>query len=166
MTANGPFGDFYDFCDRVDLTVLNKRTIESLIKAGGFDSLGHPRQGLLHVYEQIVDQTVARRRREAEGQFDLFSSLGDGGGAVDDAASEARLPIPDREFDKKQRLAFEKEMLGLYVSDHPLMGAEAALRRRTECTLAELEGVEDGTVRVVGGAGHRACSGSGPRRAT
>ena len=78
--ANGPFADFYDFCDRVDLSVLNKRTIESLIKAGGFDSLGHPRQGLLHVYEQIVDQTAARRRREAEGQFDLFSSLGDGGG--------------------------------------------------------------------------------------
>jgi DNA polymerase-3 subunit alpha len=70
---------------------------------------------------------------------------------VDTSVSEARLPIPDREFDKKQRLAFEKEMLGLYVSDHPLMGADAALRRRTECTLAELEGAEDGTVRVVGG---------------
>jgi DNA polymerase III subunit alpha len=149
--ANGPFADFFDFCNRVDLSVLNKRTIESLIKAGGFDSLGHPRQGLLHVYEQIVDQTAARRRREAEGQFDLFSSLGDVGAEVDSAVSEARLPIPDREFDKKQRLAFEKEMLGLYVSDHPLMGADAALRRRTECTLAELEGVEDGTVRVVGG---------------
>ena len=150
--ANGPFADFYDFCDRVDLSVLNKRTIESLIKAGAFDSLGHPRQGLLHVYEQIVDQTAARRRREAEGQFDLFSSLGDGAaqsGSGD--GSEARLAIPDREFDKKQRLAFEKEMLGLYVSDHPLMGAETALRRRTECTIAELEGVEDGTVRVVGG---------------
>ena len=76
--ANGPFTDFYDFCDRVDLTVLNKRTIESLIKAGAFDSMGHPRQGLLAVYEQILDQTVARRRREAEGQFDLFSMMNDG----------------------------------------------------------------------------------------
>ncbi len=59
------------------------------------------------------------------------------------------------EFEKKERLGFEKEMLGLYVSDHPLMGAEASLRRRTECTIAELEGVEDGNMRVVGGRGHR-----------
>ncbi len=146
--ANGPFGDFYDFTDRVDISVLNKRTIESLIKAGGFDSLGHPRQGLLGVYEQIIDRTVARRRKEAEGQFDLFSSL-------DTAASalpvEPRIEIPEVEFEKKQRLAFEKEMLGLYVSDHPLMGAEASLRKRTECTIAELEGVEDGAMRVIGG---------------
>jgi DNA polymerase III subunit alpha len=150
--ANGPFADFYDFCNRVDLAVLNKRTIESLIKAGAFDSLGHPRQGLLYVYEQILDQTTARRRREAEGQFDLFSMLTDADESDSAAApAEARLAIPDREFDKKQRLAFEKEMLGLYVSDHPLMGAEAALRRRTECSLVELEGVEDGTLRTVGG---------------
>jgi DNA-directed DNA polymerase III PolC len=150
--ANGPFADFYDFCDRVDLNVLNKRTIESLIKAGAFDSMGHPRQGLLAVYEEILDTTVVRRRREAEGQFDLFSMLGDDVSA--DAASgpaETRRPIPDLEFDKKQRLGFEKEMLGLYVSDHPLMGAEASLRRRTECSIAELEGIEDGTMRVVGG---------------
>ena len=150
--ANGPFADFYDFCDRVDLGVLNKRTIESLIKAGAFDSMGHPRQGLLAVYEEILDTTVVRRRREAEGQFDLFSMLGDDAGPDDSSGpAETRRPIPDIEFDKKQRLGFEKEMLGLYVSDHPLMGAEASLRRRTECSIAELEGVEDGTMRVVGG---------------
>jgi len=147
--ANGPFLDFYDFCDRVDISVLNKRTIESLIKAGGFDSMGHPRQGLLGVYEQIIDRTVARRRKEAEGQFDLFSTLD--AGAADAVPIEPKIEIPDLEFEKKQRLAFEKEMLGLYVSDHPLMGAEASLRKRTECTIAELEGVEDGAMRVVGG---------------
>jgi len=150
--ANGSFIDFYDFCDRVDLNVLNKRTIESLIKAGAFDSLEHPRQGLLAVYEEILDTTAARRRREAEGQFDLFSMLDDEtSSGVAAAGSEIRLPIPDIEFDKKQRLAFEKEMLGLYVSDHPLMGAEASLRRRTECAISELEGLEDGAMRVVGG---------------
>ena len=149
--VNGLFADFYDFCDRVDLAVLNKRTIESLIKAGAFDSLGHPRQGLLAVYEQILDQTVARRRREAEGQFDLFSMMNDDAAADAGSPAETRVTIPDIEFDKKVRLGFEKEMLGLYVSDHPLMGAEASLRRRTECTIGELEGVEDGSMRVVGG---------------
>jgi DNA-directed DNA polymerase III PolC len=149
--ANGPFADFYDFCDRVDLSVLNKRTIESLIKAGGFDSLGHPRQGLLLAYEEILDTTVARRRKEAEGQFDLFSMMGEESSAESSAGQETRRTIETVEFDKKVRLSFEKEMLGLYVSDHPLMGAEASLRRRTECSIAELEGVEDGTVRVVGG---------------
>ena len=147
--ANGPFADFYDFCDRVDLTVLNKRTVESLIKAGAFDSMGHPRQGLLAVHEQIIDRCVARRRKEAEGQFELFS-LDDA--ATDDTSGEAdRMAVPDVEFDKRQRLAFEKEMLGLYVSDHPLMGTEASLRRRTDVALVELEGLEDGSVRTFGG---------------
>lgn len=146
--TSGPFGDFYDFCERVDPSVLNKRTIESLIKAGAFDSVGHPRQGLLMVFEQIVDRILARRRREAEGQFELFGAADTG---VADGFDDARTPIPDTEFDKRQRLAFEREMLGLYVSDHPLMGAEAALRRRCDTSLAELDMIDDGSVRQVGG---------------
>jgi DNA polymerase III subunit alpha len=142
---NGPFADFYDFCARVDTAVLNKRTVESLIKAGGFDSLGHPRQGLLAVFEQIVDETCARRRKEAEGQFDLFASSDDG------AFDISRVPIPDLEFRKRDLLAFEKEMLGLYVSDHPLMGAEAALRRRADCTIAELRDRREAEMRTIGG---------------
>ena len=71
--------------------MLNKRTIESLIKAGAFDSLGHPRQGLLRVYEQIIDQTVARRREEAEGQFDLFSAMAD---SADDGSPVGDHPVP------------------------------------------------------------------------
>ena len=146
--TGGPFGDFYDFCERVDFSVLNKRAIESLIKGGAFDALGHPRMGLLHVYEQIIERILARRRREAEGQFELFAADAAGAG---DGFDDARIPIPEREFDKRQLLAFEREMLGLYVSDHPLMGAEAALRRRTDTSLADLDGVEDGSVRTVGG---------------
>jgi DNA polymerase III subunit alpha len=143
--ANGPYTDFYDFCERVHLSVLNKRTLESLIKAGGFDSLGHPRLGLLQVFEQIVDTTVARRRERDMGVMTLFGEA-DGGPVFDE-----RSAIPDVEFDKMARLAFEKEMLGLYVSDHPLMGAESALRRRTDATLADLLEIEEGAVRVCGG---------------
>ena len=126
--ANGPFADFYDFCERVDPSVLNKRTIESLIKAGAFDSLGHPRKGLLVVFEQIIDQTLARRRERDLGVMSLFGDRPERrrrSGRRSRRLDE-RVPIPDLEFDKAQRLAFEKEMLGLYVSDHPLMGVTEA----------------------------------------
>jgi DNA polymerase-3 subunit alpha len=144
--AAGPYVDFYDFCQRVNTQVLNKKTIESLIKAGSFDAMGHPRQGLLTVYEQIIDQTVARRKEHDMGVMSLFADTDADGPAFDE-----RLPIPDRDFDKKLRLAFEKEMLGLYVSDHPLMGAEAALRKKVDCSVLELNDVEDGSRRTVGG---------------
>ena len=145
----GPFTDFYDFCARVDPVVLNKRTIESLIKAGAFDSLGHPRQGLCLVFEQIVDRTLARRREEDQGVMSLFGDLGSG---TDSVFDDARVAIPDQEFDKTVRLAFEKEMLGLYLSDHPLRGVEAALARHVDTTIAELrEGANDGEIRWVGG---------------
>ena len=86
----GPFTDFYDFCSRVDPLVLNKRTVESLIKAGAFDSLGHPRQGLCLVFEQIVDRTLARRREADQGVMSLFGDLGAGEAVFDDA----RVPDP------------------------------------------------------------------------
>ncbi|MFN3217111.1 MAG: DNA polymerase III subunit alpha [Acidimicrobiales bacterium] len=143
--ANGPFVDFFDFCERVDTQVLNKRTIEAMIKAGTFDSLGHPRQGLLMVFEQIIDQVVARRRERDMGIMTLFGDAE--GGAVFDE----RIAIPAAEFDKSRRLANEKEMLGLYISDHPLLGVEAALRRRCDATIADAETLEDGAVRNIGG---------------
>jgi DNA polymerase-3 subunit alpha len=145
--AHGAYADFYDFCQRVDASVLNKRTVESLIKAGGFDSLGHPRKGLLTVFEQIVDHTLARRRERDMGIMSLF-------GEVDDAAAGGdfeRTAIPDLEFDKRDRLRFEKEMLGLYVSDHPLLGAEAALARRADGAIGALAEQEDGATACVGG---------------
>jgi DNA polymerase-3 subunit alpha len=142
---NGPFLDFYDFCERVDLNVLNKRTIESLIKAGGFDCMGHPRKGLLLAFEAIIDQTMARRRERDMGVMSLF-------GEVDiEVAFDERPKVPDLEFEKSQRLAFEKEMLGLYVSDHPLLGAEGVLRRRTDGSLADLTECEDGSIKIFGG---------------
>jgi DNA polymerase III subunit alpha len=145
--ASGPFADFYDFCQRVDTQVLNKRTVESLIKAGAFDDVGHPRKGLLTVFEQIVDHTVARRRERDMGIMTLFGGGGDDGTGDD----FERTAIPDLEFDKRDRLAFEKEMLGLYVSDHPLLGAEAALSRRSDTSIDELDGVDEGAMKTVGG---------------
>jgi DNA polymerase-3 subunit alpha len=132
--ARGPFSDFYDFCNRVDPVVLNKRTVESLIKAGAFDSLGHSRKGLCLVFEQVVDRTLARRREEDQGVLSLFGAAGGGPQLFDDS----RVEVPEQEFDKHVKLAFEKEMLGLYVSDHPLVGAEASLRRYTDCTIVDL----------------------------
>ncbi|MCU1379634.1 MAG: dnaE, partial [Acidimicrobiales bacterium] len=143
---NGPFADFYEFCNRVDPQVLNKRTIESLTKAGAFDSLGHERLGLLKVHEVIIDRTLARRRKEAEGQFDLFGTVADA------APVEAPIAIPDDAFDKMTRLTYEKEMLGLYVSDHPLIGVEHQVRRKADCTIAEFrDSGGSGDMKTIGG---------------
>jgi DNA polymerase-3 subunit alpha len=147
----GPFRDFYDFCSRVDPVVLNKRSVESLIKAGAFDSLGHPRQGLLHAYERIVDGTLARRREQEQGIMSLFGDFGDGDGGSAGAVHDERVPIADVEFDDARKLAFEKEMLGLYVSSHPLLGVVQALRRLSECSIAELRELHDGDTKWVGG---------------
>jgi DNA polymerase III subunit alpha len=144
----GPFTDFHDFCDRVDPNALNKRTIESLVKAGAFDSLAHPRRGLLMVFEQCVDVALRRRRERDQGTLSLFDAPSDAGDAM---VFDDRLEIPDLEFDKTDRLRFEKEMCGLYVSDHPLIGAERALRKLVECTIADLNELEDGAMRTVAG---------------
>jgi len=146
--ARGPFRDFHDFCDRVEVSVLNRRTVESLIKAGAFDSLGHPRKGLLAVFEDIIERAVAARRKRQEGALSFFDLDGGDGAPV---TFDDRIPIPDDEYPKTERLAHEKEMLGLYVSDHPLIGAEHALRRHTDATVGEIRELRDGEVRTVGG---------------
>ncbi|HEX4126212.1 MAG TPA: DNA polymerase III subunit alpha [Acidimicrobiales bacterium] len=153
-SANGAFEDVFDFCARVDPVVLNKRTMESLVKGGAFDSFGHPRQGLCLVLESIVDRTIERRKEQDLGITSLFAAFEDE--QADPGWGGVKVTIPDTEFDKAQRLAFEKEMLGLYVSDHPLMGYEAAMARHTDCTLSDMR--EDDTavgdrapVRSVGG---------------
>jgi DNA polymerase III subunit alpha len=152
--ANGPFEDIFDFAARVDPVVLNKRTMESLVKGGAFDSLGHPRQGLCLVLESIVDRTLERRREQDLGIATLFAAFEEE--HADPGWGGAKVAIPDTEFDKAQRLAFEKEMLGLYVSDHPLMGFEVALARHTDSTLSDMReddvAVGDRSpVRTVGG---------------
>jgi len=143
--ADGPFESFVDFVERVEIDALNKRTIESLIKGGAFDSLGHPRKGLLQVYEQIIDLTVQRRKEHDMGVMSLFGDL-DGRPAFDE-----RPAVPDIEFDKMPRLANEKEMLGLYISDHPLLGFEAQVRRKADTGIAGVAELPDGAIVKVGG---------------
>ncbi|MCU0280729.1 MAG: DNA polymerase III subunit alpha [Acidimicrobiia bacterium] len=140
----GPYSDFQDFVNRVDPSVLNKRTVESLIKAGAFDATGAPRQGLLAVFEQAIDAAITRRRAEDMGQFSLF-------GGQEEFLQETAIVIPDVEWDKPTRLAFEKEMLGLYVSDHPLFGVETALRAAATTSLAALADEKDAATVTVGG---------------
>ncbi|MGA1061696.1 MAG: DNA polymerase III subunit alpha, partial [Ilumatobacteraceae bacterium] len=145
---NGPYESFQEFAERAPEPVLHRRTVESLIRAGAFDGLGHPRLGLLAVFEQIIDTTLTRRRERSQGVMSLF---GDWAGEDADPVFEEAIEIPDREFDKSERLRVEKEMLGLYVSDHPLRGAESALRRRVERSITDLETMDDGSIVVVGG---------------
>jgi DNA polymerase III subunit alpha len=152
--THGPFADIFDFCTRVDPVVLNKRTMESLVKAGAFDSLEHPRQGLCLVLEEVVDRTLVRRREQDLGITSLFAVFEEE--QADPGWGGTKVAIPDSEFDKTLRLAFEKEMLGLYVSDHPLMGLEAALARHTDSTLSDMReedpsAADRSPVRMVGG---------------
>jgi len=147
--ANGEFDSFHEFAERVPEPVLNKRTVESLIKAGAFDRLGHPRRGLLAAFEQIIDVTLERRRERGRGVMSLFGDWDES--AADSSGFDERCPIPDIEFDKGDRLRAEKEMLGLYVSDHPLFGVETALKRKVDNSIAELDDLEDGAQVLVGG---------------
>jgi DNA polymerase-3 subunit alpha len=149
-TEKGAFGDFADFLRKVDAVVCNKRTIEALIKAGAFDSLGHARRALLMVYEPAVDAVVDTKRNEANGQFDLF-----GFGDLDSptpATSMFDVHVGDEEWDKPVLLAFEREMLGLYVSDHPLLGVEHILAAAADTSIATLisEPQDGGSVTVAG----------------
>ncbi|MFI7597754.1 DNA polymerase III subunit alpha [Actinoplanes sp. NPDC049681] len=148
----GKYQDFYDFLSKVDAVVCNKKTIESLIKAGAFDSMGHSRKGLLAVHAEAIDAYADVKRNEAAGQFDLFGAFGDEAGGS--SATVAMPPITDGEWDKRDKLAFEREMLGLYVSDHPLAGLEQVLANAADTTIAALneEGsVPDGQVVTLAG---------------
>ncbi|HEU5007909.1 MAG TPA: DNA polymerase III subunit alpha [Jatrophihabitantaceae bacterium] len=134
--TKGAFADFGDFLRKVDAVVCNKRTIEALIKGGAFDSLGHARRGLVNVYEPAVDAVLDTKRNEANGQFDLFGDMGAASAASEDDVFAVR--VPDDEWDKKVLLQFEREMLGLYVSDHPLFGLEHILGAHADASIAGL----------------------------
>ena len=143
----GRFTSFGDFLSKVDVQVCNKKTIESLVKAGAFDSLGHARKGLMAVYLEAIDSVMEAKRAEAIGQFDLFGDIGSS------AMSGLEIDIPQGEWDKSTLLAFEREMLGLYVSDHPLLGVEHILRSNTDMSISALVddgGVHDGFVTIGG----------------
>jgi len=134
--SKGRYQSFGDFLAKVDAQVCNKKTIESLIKAGAFDSLSHTRKGLMAVYLEAIDSVIETKRAEAIGQFDLF------GGESATSVSNVALDIPPGEWEKAMLLSYEREMLGLYVSDHPLLGVEHVLRSGTDMSISEL--LDDG----------------------
>ncbi len=143
----GAFTSFADFLSKVDVQVCNKRVIESLIKAGAFDSLGHTRRGLIAVHVEAVDSVLDTKRAEAIGQFDLFG----GDDASETSLGGIELNISDSEWDKKTLLTQEREMLGLYVSDHPLFGVEHILAMSTSMPIANIADAPDGTIATLGG---------------
>ncbi|HEX5510418.1 MAG TPA: DNA polymerase III subunit alpha [Actinomycetales bacterium] len=146
----GAFTSFQDFLEKVPQVVCNKRTIESLIKAGAFDSLGHTRRQLVLKHEDAVDQVIELKRNEAIGQYDLF-----GGAGEDGAPGGLEIVLPDvPEWDKREKLSFERDMLGLYVSDHPLFGLEHVLAKASDCSIAQLladESRPDGATVTIAG---------------
>ncbi|MFG3255836.1 DNA polymerase III subunit alpha [Streptomyces sp. NPDC048172] len=151
--AKGKYTSFPDFLDKVEAVVCNKRTVESLIKAGAFDEMGHTRKGLTAQFEPMIDNVVQVKRKEAEGQFDLFGDLG--GDDTADSGPGFGLDVefsPD-EWEKTYLLAQEREMLGLYVSDHPLFGLEHVLNDKADAAISQLTGGDysDGSIVTIGG---------------
>ncbi len=142
----GSFETFHDFLKKVPLVALNKRTVESLIKAGAFDGLGGTRRALVEIHEQAIESAVKEKRDAENGNvgFDFDSLFAEAAEASGDSA-EAVSQIPDRpEWTKKDKLSFEREMLGLYVSDHPLRGLDAALAKEANITVAQATNPETG----------------------
>ena len=149
--AKGRYITFPDFLDKVEAVVCNKRTVESLIKAGAFDGLKHTRRGLSEHFETLIDNVVQVKRKEAEGQFDLFGGR-DGDDEGDPPAFGMDVVFSDIEWDKTYLLAQEREMLGLYVSDHPLSGIEHILGEKTDTVVAALAADHpDGAIVTIGG---------------
>ena len=140
----GPFKSLNDFCNRVDSTAINKRVIEALIKVGAFDEFA-PRHQLLAVMDQVVAAAAQTRKAAERGQFMLF-----GGGALADEEMIA-LPKNAREIPRKELLAWEKELCGTYVSEHPLAASMAALRDFITRTSADLSEADHGQTVVVAG---------------
>jgi DNA polymerase-3 subunit alpha len=146
----GRYADFNDFLDKVPAIVCNKRVIESLVKAGAFDDMKHKRRALVAIHETAVDQYVDIKRNEAIGQDSLFGGLDEA-----DAGFGVSVAIPEiDEWDKTTLLGHERDMLGLYVSDHPLLGLEHILSNGTDCTIGQLlvdEDRPDGSTVTISG---------------
>ncbi|MEY4361522.1 MAG: polymerase subunit alpha [Actinomycetota bacterium] len=144
--ANGRFESFHDFCMRVPVDCLNKRTVEGFIRAGAFDSMGHSRRGLLAVFESIIDDAVSRRHEAEQGVLSLFDSIDTSPGEF-----SVDIAIPELELDRESKIKFEKELLGLYISDHPLWGHEGTLARRATATTADVADLQGGSIVTLGG---------------
>ena len=145
-TTSGRYESFGDFLTKVDANVCNKKTIESLIKGGAFDSLNHPRKGLTLIYLEAIDSVMEAKRAESIGQFDLFGS---GMSSTSSIITNVEIEIPNQEWEKALLLSYEREMLGLYVSDHPLLGVEHLLRSSTDMPISQVNDESVGHEQIV-----------------
>jgi DNA polymerase-3 subunit alpha len=146
----GPFSSIWDFCERVDPQLVNKRALESLVKSGALDSTQATRRGMLEVLEDALSAGGRLHADRLAGQGSIFDSL-EVGGETESGGGAHHRPIPSEEFEKRELLALEKESLGLYVSEHPLDAVRDQLRRKTDCRMAEVERRRDGEVVTVAG---------------
>ena len=145
-SEKGKYTSFGDFLAKVDAIVCNKKSIESLIKAGAFDSLGHTRRGLMMVYLEALDAVSEAKRAESIGQFDLFGATN-----ATTSVSGVELDIPKNEWEKMVLLGYEREMLGLYVSDHPLLGVEHTLKSVSDFTISQISEVSHDQIITICG---------------
>ena len=152
--TKGKFISFTDFCTKVDTTVLNKRQVESLIKCGAFDSFKVRRSQLMAIYEKTIDSIISHKKKNIEGQFSLFDTL------QEDVAINEEIPdLP--EYNRKTILSMEKEILGVYLSGHPLSEYEEVLEKYATTNtneIAELRNtheenwkLRDGSRVIIGG---------------
>jgi len=139
----GPFESIWDFAERVDPSVSNKRVLEALVKCG---ALPGPRKGMLEVLEQAVAWGQKQQADRLAGQGSIFDL-----GPVEEERPRHHPPVPSGEYEKNELLRLEKEVLGLYVSEHPLSGIRDQLRRKSDATIAELDRRRDGETVTVGG---------------
>jgi DNA polymerase III subunit alpha len=148
---SAPFTSIWDFCERVDASVLNKGMLESLVCCGALDSTGAPRRGMMQVLEPALASGTKQQADTMMGHMSIFD-LGDGDGSLDGAAvTRSHPPVPGGEWDRSELLAREKEALGLYVSSHPLADVRDQLARRSDIPLSQAESLRDGQVVTVGG---------------
>ncbi len=151
--SGGAFESFADVCRRVDPGTLTKRVLESLIFAGAFDSFGYTRGGMVQqtgeqaAWEKVAAPILAERKAQAAGQFSLFGAGTDGAGLgeIDEGI------LAGDELDKRLLLSKEKEMLGQFVTDHPLLGVEDEIRAQTSHPIDEMPNLGDGDLVTVGG---------------
>ncbi len=148
-TRTGPFGSFFDFCRRVDLHKANKRMLEGLIKAGAFDSTGAKRSQLMAVLDQAVEEGAAAQRERDLGQISIFGEELNGHAT---ATALPNSPLPSiAEWDQAQRLKYERELTGFYISAHPLTRYEATLSALSTTTTVGLKDCGDGgEVKICG----------------
>lgn len=139
---NGPYTSLHDFVHRVDASAYNRKTLEALVKSGAFDSTGYTRRQLMFFIDDtaLLESAAKRQKDKDAGQMDMFSMFAE----VDDSFKE-EVPPPDGiEWDKRTLLTFEKDILKMYVSDHPLRPYENYIQRNMKYTLGDLMDREEG----------------------